>query len=255
MLGLGLDTWNNLLIIFLLVAAAFGLLAGGATYCVVRLQRAETEREAREFAAYKVSAKHDAEVEIGKARADADSKIGATRADADVKIKAARDDAELKIADANRKAAQAVERAVQLRTDVGPRHLDTPKLRKAIEGMPHKAPVEILFDENSPDAPILAVQIYVGLRTSGWQASQPALIPPDTQPGVSPSLPKHFVLGMQAWGMSVLTREQVGELAGTRNALGSALQSSIIPGQVMGFDANEYVPPGVIRVLIGPRPY
>ncbi len=39
MFGLSLDSWNNLMVGFLLMAAAFGVLAGVSTYCVVRLQR------------------------------------------------------------------------------------------------------------------------------------------------------------------------------------------------------------------------
>jgi hypothetical protein len=54
MLGFGLDTWNNFLVVFLAVAATFALLAAIATYVVIQLQKEETAAARGEFERYKL---------------------------------------------------------------------------------------------------------------------------------------------------------------------------------------------------------
>jgi hypothetical protein len=71
LLGLSLHGWENAMVVFLIVAGFFALIAGAATWAVVRLQRIEISASKGEFERYKV----DAATELGAARADADAKI------------------------------------------------------------------------------------------------------------------------------------------------------------------------------------
>jgi hypothetical protein len=63
MLGLGLDSWNNVMLFFLAVGAFAAALVGVSTFAVVQLQKAETQAAKDEFEKYKV----DAGLEIAKA--------------------------------------------------------------------------------------------------------------------------------------------------------------------------------------------
>jgi hypothetical protein len=56
MLGFSLHDWENAMVVFLIVAGAFALLAGAATWAVVRLQRAELAASRQEFEKYKLDA-------------------------------------------------------------------------------------------------------------------------------------------------------------------------------------------------------
>jgi hypothetical protein len=54
-LGLGLDSWNNLIVWFLLIGAGFGVLAGGATYAAFELQKQESRASKDEYERYKLT--------------------------------------------------------------------------------------------------------------------------------------------------------------------------------------------------------
>ena len=53
MLGLNIDTWNIIIIISIAITAAAAVLAGLATYAVIRLQKMEAADAAAEFSRYK----------------------------------------------------------------------------------------------------------------------------------------------------------------------------------------------------------
>jgi hypothetical protein len=55
MLGLSLLGWENTMVVFLIIAGFFALVAGAATWAVVRLQRIEIAESKREFDAYKLT--------------------------------------------------------------------------------------------------------------------------------------------------------------------------------------------------------
>lgn len=105
MLGLELHGWENLMVISLVVAGAFALIVGVATYCVVQLQREEISRSKDEFDRYKV----EASKEVAGARADADAKIGVAREEAAAQIATAREEAGAKVEEARAEAATAAE--------------------------------------------------------------------------------------------------------------------------------------------------
>src|SRR5260370_3946336 len=55
MLGLSLHGWENSMVVFLIIAGFFALLAGAATWAVVRLQRIEIAESQRELDSYKLT--------------------------------------------------------------------------------------------------------------------------------------------------------------------------------------------------------
>jgi hypothetical protein len=67
MLGLSLHGWENSMVVFLIIAGGFALLAGAATWAVVRLQRIEIAQSSDELDRYKV----DAAKAVESAKADA----------------------------------------------------------------------------------------------------------------------------------------------------------------------------------------
>ena len=54
-LRLGLDDWNNLIVLFLIAGAVFGVLAGGATYVAFQLQKQESKASKDEYEKYKLT--------------------------------------------------------------------------------------------------------------------------------------------------------------------------------------------------------
>ena len=56
MLGLSLHGWENSMVVSLIIAGGFALLAGAATWAVVRLQRIEIEASNKELEKYKIDA-------------------------------------------------------------------------------------------------------------------------------------------------------------------------------------------------------
>jgi hypothetical protein len=70
MLGLSLHGWENSMVVFLIVAGGFALLAGAATWAVVRLQRIEIAESNEALERYKIdagSALESTKVEVARA--------------------------------------------------------------------------------------------------------------------------------------------------------------------------------------------
>jgi hypothetical protein len=55
MLGLGLDSWNNIMIASLAFGALAAVIVGVSTYVIIRLQKAEAAATAEEFSRYKLA--------------------------------------------------------------------------------------------------------------------------------------------------------------------------------------------------------
>jgi hypothetical protein len=88
-----------------------------------------------------------------------------------------------KVAAAELKAAELENANLRLRKELGPRHINTMKFAKALEGLP-KAPVEIMYVRDEKEAWNLAQHISSTLMMAGWQCSTPQpIIPPDTRFG------------------------------------------------------------------------
>ncbi len=162
--GLSLDTWNNLIVIFLVSGAFLGVLGGGATYIAFQLQKQEAA---------------DATAALERYKAVVSGEI----AGADEKIRSARNDAELKIAEAKRDAARANESAEELRhknlvlhKEVAPRHVYPAQQKVIVEALAAhaKSPgivwIASLMDE---EAAHFAFEIDDTLKdagvSTGWQ--------------------------------------------------------------------------------------
>jgi hypothetical protein len=166
-------------------------------------------------------------------------------------------DAVLQAGEAKERAAKAELRIEELRTQTRPRvfNFNRAAMITALDGRP-KVPIEILFDEDESDAAALASAIYGAFRSASWRATIPAPIPPDPPAPAGlevayASGPKHFIQGMQAWGLSVVKRESDNILE-SLEAVQHAL--AISTGQGISGAENDFVSPGMIRVMIGPRP-
>jgi hypothetical protein len=159
--------------------------------------------------------------------------------------------------EANERAANAELRTEALRAQSRPRifNFDRAAMITALDGKP-KVPIEILFDADESDASLLATAIYGAFRGASWAATLPAPIPDDPPApigleGAYASGPKHFIQGMQAWGLSVVKRASDQNLE-SFEAVQHALALST--GQMVSGAENDFVPLGMIRVMIGPRP-
>jgi hypothetical protein len=143
--GLGLHSWEQLMLLSLGIAALAALALVVATTSVVILQRDETARTKNEFESYKL--------EAGKTISEADARTK----EAELKLEQLRD---------------------EVRKRELPREVSRDKFVKAIEGAP-KATVEVLYDQNAPDAYFVASLIWGFLFNENW----------DVEPKSSPMAP------------------------------------------------------------------
>ena len=75
MLGWSLNSRENAMVVFLIIAGLFALLAGASTWAVVRLQSIELTKSQEEFDKYKIDAKANSHVKIEAARLEAKSAL------------------------------------------------------------------------------------------------------------------------------------------------------------------------------------
>lgn len=115
MFGHDLQWWNTVLVVFLAIGAFSAISVVVATRIVIKLQDQEAVDARRALEEYKVSAKRDSDIAIGKVQADADVKI----TQANTEIEKAKADA----AEANRKAETEKLERVKLEAIVAPRTL------------------------------------------------------------------------------------------------------------------------------------
>jgi hypothetical protein len=224
-LGLDLNSWEQLMIWALGFAALAAVAVVVSTASVVVLQREETARTKNEFESYKLEAAKDI------AGAEERAKI------------------------AEQRTAEANLRLEALRKSMLPRifSFNDDAFRSALE-LILPAPVELLFDKDTSDAALLASRLYVIFLSEKWAVSLPSPMP-DVGPPASTTyqgMPKYFWIGLQAWGLAVVANPST-PLTQSVDGLTSALASSI-PGQQVSGGTNENAPAGVIRLLIGPRP-
>lgn len=125
MFGWSLHGWENAMVGFLIVAGLFALLAGAATWAVVRLQRIELAESQSAFARYKIDAAKD----VASVRSDAEAKIAVAREEA----KTAVERAQVDIANANKAIEQARAEAAQAVADTAKANERTAELKLALE--------------------------------------------------------------------------------------------------------------------------
>jgi hypothetical protein len=167
-------------------------------------------------------------------------------------------DANVKIAEASARQKQAELELLQLRM---PRSLDIGRFEAAINKMPRPSSYEVLYDANSPDAPMLASTIWGILFSAKWPTQQtrgeePLKAPP---PDILPyaNMPWTQAAGGAPWGVSVVTTtgpdfEKDPLAIALIKALGEAIKGPP-SGMTLGYQTSEPLPSGAVRIIIGPK--
>lgn len=147
MLGLGLEGWNDVLIVSLVVAFISAGIVAGATYCVIQLQRAENVAAKIELDEYKSEAAR----EIAEAQESA--------------------------AEANQKAEEERLARIEIEQRIAPRRLDAAaqeSLRTALKGFSGRIRIESYTID--AEGQMLALQLKDGLspifRIEDWIAAE-----------------------------------------------------------------------------------
>jgi len=241
MLGLALHGWENAMVVFLIIAGFFALVAGAATWAVVRLQRLEIVESEQELDRYKLET--SGKIESAKAEtARSNERIAELTAQAET---------------ARKETAQAKLELQQLRF---PRRLNSDKLKAGIEGV-HPQFFEVLYDQSAGDGSGLAFEIFVALASAGWKTDQklPAPLTPQQGPtdlrDVYQLLPLTKQAGGSEWGVSVVTKGPIDldEKTPEETLAKALLQSVSSPVQVVGHGKDETMVAGKIRVVVGPK--
>jgi hypothetical protein len=178
MLGLSLHGWENVMVVALIIAGFFALIAGAATWAVVRLQRAELTESQNELDKYKLTVKGQV----------ADAKKEGLEAG-----KAA--------GEANIRASEAKERAAKAELELAkmkrPRKLDTTQFANLVQILrPFGGKSFWIITEGieSPGNPneqeLLSTQLSQAFVGAGWvkvASSSPdgSLVDPERQSGTT----------------------------------------------------------------------
>jgi hypothetical protein len=159
MLGLSLHSWENGMVLSLIVAGFFALVAGAATWAVVRLTRLELAESKKELDAYKLAV----EFNVADARKEG-IEAGKTAGNA-----------LLRAAESEKRAAESNERAVKLELELAkikqPRLLSEERLRPLAERLKRFAPTpfDLAFIPGDPEAAIFGTHIAAMLEMAGWK--------------------------------------------------------------------------------------
>ncbi len=161
-LGLSLHEWENAMVVFLIAAGLFALLAGAATWAVVRLQRIELAASQRELDRYKT--------------------------EAGLKIEEARREG----IEADKTAGNAMLRAAELEKEAASARLETEKLKAAVTWRTissqtaaklerslaaHPGSVNLRYTDGDPEALFLAIQFSKILSNAHWRVAPGASKP------------------------------------------------------------------------------
>lgn len=177
--------------------------------------------------------------------------------------------ANLRTAEFDARSKEAELKLEQLHERMRPRSIKGESFLKILEGKP-KAPVEILFVRDDGEAFQLSLQIRDFLKQATWSVEEPRYI---TQDDVASRLernhPYTMAAGGQPEGVSLFLRAESqadfereavknpldpdNPLDTPRKALQAALLDSL--GMLSGGMSYENGRPGVLRVIVGPKPH
>jgi hypothetical protein len=226
--GLGLDTWNNLIVGFLAAGAACAVAGGWATYVAFQLQKQEAEAASASLERYK--------------------------ADAGIAISAA-----------NERAKAAELETQKIKERMAPRFMKREAFLKALEGQP-KGRVEILYLRDDPECMEVAQNIGQLLEIAGWEVlSREPLKARDERPNAAKG-PSMMTVGGQPSGITVVagfTSPEEQE-AGVNRMLGkpwartpfTVLEHAISEGigRVSTASGGQYgVRAGMLRITVAPK--
>jgi hypothetical protein len=174
MLGLSLHGWENAMVVFLIVAGFFALIAGAATWAVVRLQRIELAESKEAFERYQIAAAK----ELASARSDADAKIGMANADiakANAAIAIANErtaEARRGAAEAQRRAAESEKQTAELREKVASRRITQNQHKILVEELSKfPAPFDMAL-MGDPESALYANDILKTFADARWVVGQ-----------------------------------------------------------------------------------
>jgi hypothetical protein len=227
MLGLALDSWNNLMVLSLGLGAIAAVIVGISTYAVIKLQRAEAEDASAAFEQYKLGVSAQAET------------------------------AKSEIAKANARTAEAELRIKRLE----PRNLNWSAFVDALHEAP-QSKVEIVYFADDFDSMALAQQIALAIKAAGWEEPfrGPIKKPADW------SEPTPMAVDGQPTGVTIVARlgsEREAIMSG--NMLPSdaepstpftAMRHAIMlgTGRVATWTNGPHAPPyGTLRIVVAPR--
>jgi hypothetical protein len=239
------------MVIFLIIAGGFALLAGGATWAVVRLQRIEIVESKREFDLYKLAA----ETSVADAKKEG---LKAGEAAANALVRAAELEKEtvslkLGVATADARAKEAELKLLWLRKQMEPRVIDGEAFVSAIKGRP-KSKVELLYVREDPDSFKLAQQIFWYLANAGWDCAleTPILPPPAESPDQHSPLAWSVVA--RETGVSMVVRADADKQMQSDTAYSALWKAFEATGIETGKGEDWRMPDGVIRIVVAPRP-
>ena len=162
MFGLGVDSWNNIIVVFLAIAAVAAIVVGASTFAVIRLQKVEAKNAHDAFELYKLS--------VASQVADA-KKEGI---------------------EAGKAAGNALVRAAELEKEAANARLETEKIKKVVawrmvppesviklEQVLSAKPgsVNLRYMDGDPEALFLAIQISQLLSKANWQVASGSFKP------------------------------------------------------------------------------
>jgi hypothetical protein len=231
MLGLSLHGWENAMVVFLIIAGFFALVAGAATWAVVRLQRIELASSEQELERYKL-------------------------------------DTARNISEADARTAEASLKLEQLRRSSGPRDINFEEFAKQIAGKP-KAHVVIWYLPDSSDGYWFANRLFAALGMAKWEVEGPVPIPDITDVQIEAAIPspgrlvsilratpKAVNAGGQPSGVSVISDGVDTDVngSGPYSALFNTLAKST-NFSMSGADGSQFmpVPKGQLRVIIAAK--
>ncbi|WFU07810.1 hypothetical protein QA646_10805 [Rhizobium sp. CB3090] len=156
MWGMSLDTWNNILLLFLAIAAVAAAVVGFSTYATIRLAKEESVAAKAELDAYKLAA---------------DEKVADAKREG---IKAGENaaNAQLKAAELEKEAAHAKLQTEQIKQVVTWRTLsrkNAEDLNRVLKLSPGR--VNLRYTDGDPESLFLAIQLSKVLSDSGWQVA------------------------------------------------------------------------------------
>jgi len=177
--------------------------------------------------------------------------------------------ANARISEADARTKEAELKLEQLRERLRQRHIKGESFLKILEGKP-KASVEILFVRDDGEAFQLSLEIRDWLKQASWDVEEPRpIVENDLAPRLAQTSPPTMAAGGQPQGVSVFLRatsqadfEREQEknpldpnepIDTPRKALCRALLDSL--GTISGGMSGENGRPGVLRVIVGPKPH
>jgi hypothetical protein len=231
MFGLSLHGWENWMIGSLIVAAAFALIAGFATWQVVRLQRLELADSKTAFDLYKLTV--DGQVADAKKEG-----IDAGKAAGDALVRAAA---------LEKQAAELKAKNLELEVKIQPRRLsgkEKDSFISALSGVPKPPTIAVVSRLLDPDSNDFADDISAALMAAGWHSE------------------RYRNWTMSVKGVFVATAEGTTvdrsdpSIGGLERALAAAGVSHA-PMTVAASDnatMTPYFQPNVLYVLVGAKP-